>query len=240
MKTQVNEIYLQPGEYFWGGENNRVKTLLGSCVAICIWHPKLKIGGMSHCLLPSRGHGGPRVGERRDAQEPTVGKGGPGLGVRTDAQEPSRGHGGPGFDEHTDVRQANRGHGGPGFAEHTDVRQANRGHGGPGFAELSGKYVDECLEIFFREMVRAGTRKQDYVVKVFGGGNMFELKDPSGATVGERNIEMIKTLLARESMAITAEHIGGKGHRNVIFELWNGDCWVKHADLLLPTGNEST
>lgn len=204
MKTQVNEIYLQPGEYFWGGENNRVKTLLGSCVAICIWHPKLKIGGMSHCLLPSRGQGGPRVGERKDAQEPS------------------------------------RGHGGPGFAEHTDVRQANRGQGGPRVGELSGKYVDECLEIFFREMVRAGTRKQDYVVKVFGGGNMFELKDPSGATVGERNIDMIKILLARESIPIAAQHIGGKGHRNVIFELWNGDCWVKHADLLLPTGNEST
>jgi chemotaxis protein CheD len=189
MKEPVNEIYLQPGEYFWGGERNRVKTLLGSCVAICIWHPRFKIGGMSHCLLPSRGHGGPRVGERKDAQEPTGGHGGPRVGERTDAK-------------------------------------------------LSGKYVDECLEIFFREMVRAGTRKQDYVVKVFGGGNMFELKDPSGATVGERNIEMLKAVLAREGIAIAAQHLGGKGHRNVIFELWNGDCWVKHAELLLPTAGE--
>ena len=221
MKEQVNEIYLQPGEYFWGGQNNRVKTLLGSCVAICIWHPKLKIGGMSHCLLPSRSHGG------------------------------------LGFAEHTDVRQANRGHGGPGVGERKDAHEPTVRHGrfeialeqrlaksssqreGPGVGELSGKYVDECLEIFFREMVRAGTRKQDYIVKVFGGGNMFELKDPSGATVGERNIEMITILLARESIPIAAQHIGGKGHRNVIFELWNGDCWVKHADLLLPTGNES-
>lgn len=173
MKEQINEIYLQPGEYFWGGERNRVKTLLGSCVAICIWHPTLKIGGMSHCLLPTRGHGSPRVGERT---EPV----------------------------------------------------------------LSGKYVDECLEIFFREMARAGTRKQDYVVKVFGGGNMFELKDPSGATVGERNIEMLQIVLARESIAIAAQHMGGKGHRNVVFELWNGDCWVKHADMASITGREKS
>ena len=191
MKEQINEIYLQPGEYFWGGERNRVKTLLGSCVAICIWHPTLKIGGMSHCLLPTRGHGGPRVGERTDAPEATRGHGSPRVGERT---EP----------------------------------------------ELSGKYVDECLEIFFREMARAGTRKQDYVVKVFGGGNMFELKDPSGATVGERNIEMLQIVLARESIAIAAQHMGGKGHRNVVFELWNGDCWVKHADMASITGREKS
>lgn len=199
MKEQVNEIYLQPGEYFWGGAHNRVKTLLGSCVAICIWHPKFKIGGMSHCLLPSRGHGGPRVGERKDAQEPTVSHG------RFDSAHRE----------------------GPRVGERTDT-------------ELSGKYVDECLEIFFREMVRAGTRKQDYIVKVFGGGNMFELKDPSGATVGERNIEMLQLLLAREGIKIAAQHMGGKGHRNVIFELWNGDCWVKHADLFMPTADEKT
>ena len=32
----------------------RLSTLLGSCVAITLWHPHLHIGGMSHCLLPNR------------------------------------------------------------------------------------------------------------------------------------------------------------------------------------------
>jgi chemotaxis protein CheD len=31
-----------------------VRTLLGSCVAITLWHPKLHIGGMCHYLLPTR------------------------------------------------------------------------------------------------------------------------------------------------------------------------------------------
>lgn len=30
-----------------------IATLLGSCVAVCLFDPKLKIGGMNHFLLPS-------------------------------------------------------------------------------------------------------------------------------------------------------------------------------------------
>jgi chemotaxis protein CheD len=39
----------------WAIETDRpVSTLLGSCVAVCLFDPKLKIGGMNHFLLPSR------------------------------------------------------------------------------------------------------------------------------------------------------------------------------------------
>ena len=61
---------------------------------------------------------------------------------------------------------------------------------------------------------------------------MFEMPDKTGITVGEKNLLMLRSILKREGMRIDAEHVGGKGHRNVIFELWNGDCWVKHSELL--------
>lgn len=31
-----------------------MRTLLGSCVAITLWHPRQRLGGMCHYLLPSR------------------------------------------------------------------------------------------------------------------------------------------------------------------------------------------
>jgi chemotaxis protein CheD len=49
------EIFLQPGEYFVGDADYRVRTLLGSCVSITLWHPRRHVGGMSHFLLASRG-----------------------------------------------------------------------------------------------------------------------------------------------------------------------------------------
>ncbi len=32
---------------------NTLRTILGSCVGICIYDPKMKIGGLSHIMLPS-------------------------------------------------------------------------------------------------------------------------------------------------------------------------------------------
>ncbi|MDH5657066.1 MAG: chemotaxis protein CheD [Spirochaetia bacterium] len=46
------EIFVQPGEYYWGESDTRIRTILGSCIAICLWHPQKKIGGMCHYLLP--------------------------------------------------------------------------------------------------------------------------------------------------------------------------------------------
>lgn len=48
------EIFLQPGEFYFGDANTRIRTLLGSCVAITMWHPLLRVGGMCHYLLPTR------------------------------------------------------------------------------------------------------------------------------------------------------------------------------------------
>jgi chemotaxis protein CheD len=48
------DVFLQPGEYFVGDANCRIRTLLGSCVSITLWHPAKRVGGMSHFLLATR------------------------------------------------------------------------------------------------------------------------------------------------------------------------------------------
>lgn len=46
--------HINPGG--WAIETERpIATLLGSCVAVCLYDAKLRIGGMNHFLLPSRG-----------------------------------------------------------------------------------------------------------------------------------------------------------------------------------------
>ncbi len=52
---EVSDIFLNPGEYYFGGPNIRLRTLLGSCVSIVLWHPRLHVGGMCHYLLATKG-----------------------------------------------------------------------------------------------------------------------------------------------------------------------------------------
>lgn len=46
-------VKILPGEYYATTENTLILTVLGSCVAVCLRDPKLKIGGMNHFLLPN-------------------------------------------------------------------------------------------------------------------------------------------------------------------------------------------
>ncbi|MCS6983873.1 MAG: chemotaxis protein CheD [Leptospiraceae bacterium] len=154
----IVEIFLQPGEFYWGSSDTRIKTLLGSCVALTVWHPRLLVGGMSHSLLPTRG------------------------------KETS-----------------------------TD--------------ELSARYLDEAFELFLKEIRKIPANPADFQVKLFGGGDMFRHITKSGLNIGEKNIQMAHKLIAQHGFQLVAEHVGGSGHRNIIFDLWSGDVWLRHAPI---------
>jgi len=150
------DIFLQPGEIFFGDSDTRIRTILGSCVAITLWHPKRRIGGMCHYMLPAR-----RRGKKIDV--------------------------------------------------------------------LNGKYADEALLLLLKEILRAGTDPYDYEVKLFGGGNMFapRARAETHLNVADRNVEAGRALLQQHGFAALVEHLGGRGHRQIIYEVASGDVWVR-------------
>jgi len=44
-------VYLHPGELVATGEPSAIKTILGSCIAVCLWDSDRGIGGMNHYVL---------------------------------------------------------------------------------------------------------------------------------------------------------------------------------------------
>ena len=160
------EIFLQPGEFYFGEDKTRIRTLLGSCVAITLWHPRLLVGGMAHYMLPQR---------------------------------------------------------------------PNRSRDQP----LDGRYAEEVMLMFQRELQDNRTRPGEYQVKLFGGGRMFACtqKVKRHVDVSDRNVETGRQLMAQHGFNIHAEDLGGDGHRNVVFDLWSGDVWLKKAARTLSGGS---
>lgn len=155
MPANLIEIFLQPGEVYFGSRDTRIRTLLGSCVAIVMWHPRKLVGGMCHYMLPTRA--------------------------------------------------------------------------GTKHKTLDGRYADEAMELLLREIRKAGTLPGDYQVKLFGGGHMFSAHQAaSDEHIGAKNVEMARTLMKRHGFTISAEHLGGEGHRNIFFDIRNGDVWSRH------------
>jgi chemotaxis protein CheD len=162
-ETEVREIYLNPGDLWFGGGRVRLRTVLGSCVSVTLWHPQRRIGGMCHFMLPGRVRG----------------------------------------------------------------KQS----------DLNGKYADEAFMIFDGEMERARTRPGEYQAKVFGGGNMFP--NATGriqGDVGQRNFEIARELVARRGFDVVVQHVGGAGHRKLIFDVWSGDAWLNFQDMQIAEG----
>ena len=44
--------FLYPGMVFAKSEDFVISTILGSCIAVCLWDRFLRVGGMNHYLLP--------------------------------------------------------------------------------------------------------------------------------------------------------------------------------------------
>lgn len=152
------DIFLQPGEFYFGDKQTRLRTMLGSCVAITIWHPRLHIGGMCHYVLPKR---------------------------------PSH-----------------------------RVSDA-----------LNGQYAEDVMQMFMRELKKTNTKPSEYKAKLFGGGNMFpKLKNKTKLRgVSQQNVDFGRFVMTQYGFKVGAEDMGGSGRRNIVFELWNGDVWVKRA-----------
>jgi chemotaxis protein CheD len=58
-------IYVQAGQLVAVSQPAVISTILGSCVAICLWDERMAIGGMNHFMLPfqiNRADASPRFG----------------------------------------------------------------------------------------------------------------------------------------------------------------------------------
>ncbi|WP_031569624.1 chemotaxis protein CheD [Rheinheimera texasensis] len=157
--AQLIDILLQPGDFYFSTDRNtRIRTLLGSCVSVTFWHPKLKLGGMSHFLLPER------------------------------------------------------------KTKHTAATTPH----------LDARYANECFQLFSRELKQLSLPASQFQTKIFGGAYMFD-HATNAAGIGQMNILAARQGLTGMGLHALSEHVGGQGHRNVIFELWSGDVWVRQV-----------
>jgi chemotaxis protein CheD len=61
----VAACFLQPGHLIVSAEPLTVTTILGSCVAVCLWDEQRRVGGINHFMLPISGGktASPRFGD---------------------------------------------------------------------------------------------------------------------------------------------------------------------------------
>ena len=56
----AKRVYLAPGQLFASADAVQATTILGSCVAVCLWDLEAGVGGLNHFLLPDGAPPSPR------------------------------------------------------------------------------------------------------------------------------------------------------------------------------------
>jgi chemotaxis receptor (MCP) glutamine deamidase CheD/CheY-like chemotaxis protein len=70
--VEAKRVFLLPGEFAFSREPVRIGTLLGSCVALCLYDAKHQWGGMNHYMLPSQSAGRLEPGKYGDYAIPML------------------------------------------------------------------------------------------------------------------------------------------------------------------------
>ncbi|WP_404360101.1 chemotaxis protein CheD [Methylotuvimicrobium sp. KM1] len=162
---ETRRVIIEPGEYYVSTNGELISTLLGSCVAACLFDPVNKIAGMNHFLLAYQHHSRSR----------------------------------------------------------------------PIIETEEGRYGLYAMELLINDMMKKGAKKSRIKAKCFGGGNVLHLRSDKTdkLSVGEVNIEFIKTFLAQEKIPILAASFGGTVGRSIHFVSSDFSVYVKTIETAL-------
>jgi chemotaxis protein CheD len=97
--------------------------------------------------------------------------------------------------------------------------------------EEAGRYADSALQAMLQQFSRQGIQVSQLQMKLFGGASMFSGQDISARQIGQQNISAARQFVQCLGGKFTAEHVGGQGHRNLIFEIGTGHVWLRQVKL---------
>lgn len=141
--AQKESCIIVAGEYFATREDMLIETVLGSCIAVCLFDFTRGVSGMNHFMLPSS----------RDQ--------------------------------------------------------------GANAVTHEGRYGVNAMELLINAMMQQGADRFALQAKVFGGGNVTELRNTT-LKVGEWNTHFAMDFLANEGIPVVSKDVGGRNGRRII------------------------
>ena len=88
------------------------------------------------------------------------------------------------------------------------------------------KFADTGIKETLRKLEVFGGVKSRYQCKIAGGAKMFEMSAGIG-NIGERNVKMVKKVLAEEHIRVMAKDVGANYARTMLLDVTTGTVKVR-------------
>ncbi|MCI0994667.1 chemotaxis protein CheD [Pseudomonas corrugata] len=99
---------------------------------------------------------------------------------------------------------------------------------------LNGRYAVDALALLFECIHRTGARPDQFEVSLFGGADMFPgVKRCNDIGIGQQNIDAARSLIQAHGLQCRVYHVGGRGHRHLVFDVGTGRLQLHHGDSAL-------
>jgi len=91
-----------------------------------------------------------------------------------------------------------------------------------------GRYAPSAVPALIELMMQAGARRRGMFARIAGGAAMFrDVLPQDGARLGERNVAAVKSALAKASIPLRAEDVGGSHGRSVYLDASDGKLLIR-------------
>jgi len=147
----AQNYFLKPGFIYVSTKPTMISTVVGSCIAVCMFDRKQKIGGMNHFQFPA---------------------------IRS--------------------------------AKHATAR-----------------YGNVALPTLINLMINEGSKNEHLEAQIFGGAYNPEIGEKN---IGQENIRIAKTILAKKGVHLASEDVGGEKGRKIIFNTNTNELAVVKVD----------
>jgi len=97
-----------------------------------------------------------------------------------------------------------------------------------------GKYADTAVPALLACIARQGGRQGSLEALLVGGAQMFPQGDERISSIGDQNVAVSRSVLARHRIPIVFEDVGGNAGRSVTFDNATGEVSVKTLPALQP------
>lgn len=92
---------------------------------------------------------------------------------------------------------------------------------------LAGRFGEYAVELLLNDMVKHGSKRENWVAKIFGGSNVFDSPNEEQNKVGDNNVRFTYEYLSRENIPVMASDTGGIDPRKIFFDPKSSKIWLK-------------
>jgi len=85
------------------------------------------------------------------------------------------------------------------------------------------RYGNYAMEYLINEMLKHGGEKEEFQVKLFGGGKVLE----GIGDVGKRNVQFVLDYVKTENLKVVSQDLGDIYPRKILFDPLTGRAWMK-------------